>query len=68
MNKGRIKWFDPKKGYGFIEYDNGKDIFVHYSEILTNQKFKKVDRGDLVEFDLIDGPKGLQAKKVLVVN
>lgn len=68
MPKGKVKWFDIKKGYGFVQWKNGQDVFIHYSEIQTKAKFKKLDQGDVVEFDLIEGNKGLQAKNVVVVK
>ncbi|MDI6779338.1 MAG: cold shock domain-containing protein [Bacteroidota bacterium] len=68
MSRGKVKWFDVKKGYGFIEWEKGKDVFIHYTEIQTNSEFKKVNEGDIVEFELIEGNKGLQAKKVIIVK
>lgn len=68
MPKGKVKWFDAKKGYGFVAWENGKDIFIHYTEIVTKANFKKLDQGDLIEFELVEGNKGLQAKKVFVVR
>ena len=68
MSRGKVKWFDAKKGYGFIQWEDGKDVFIHFTEIQTNQPFKKVEEGDLVEFELTEGAKGLQAKKVMVVR
>lgn len=65
--KGKVKWFNESKGYGFIEQEGGKDIFVHYSAI-QNAGFKTLKEGDLVEFEVVDGPKGLQASKVTKVS
>lgn len=67
MNRGKVKWFNESKGFGFIEQDGGKDIFVHYSSILSSG-FKTLTEGDVVEFDVVEGPKGLQASKVTKVN
>jgi cold shock protein len=63
MEKGTVKWFDRKKGYGFILRENGQDIFVHYSS-LQGDGFKSLNEGDNVEFDVEDGPKGKQANNV----
>ena len=64
--KGNVKWFNNDKGYGFIEYVEGEDIFVHYSAI-KQQGYKTLSEGQLVEFDLIRTEKGLQAVNVAVV-
>jgi cold shock protein len=64
MVKGKVKWFDSKKGYGFISQDNGKDVFVHFSSIKTEKDFKTLDKGQEVAFEVIDGKKGLQAINV----
>ncbi|MGI6620828.1 MAG: cold-shock protein [Bacillota bacterium] len=61
--QGRVKWFNAQKGYGFIQRDGGPDVFVHYSAILE-EGFRTLNEGDLVEFDIIEGPKGLQAANV----
>jgi len=61
---GRVKWFNNTKGYGFIQQDNGEDVFVHYSAI-QEQGFKSLDEGQPVEFEIIQGPKGPQAEKVI---
>lgn len=64
---GRVKWFNNKKGYGFIEYNNDEDIFVHYSSIEFNG-YKTLSEGDLVKYELLKTEKGLQAQKVLQVS
>ena len=62
MTQGTVKWFNGEKGYGFISPDDGSaDVFVHYSAIQSDG-FKKLDEGDKVEFEVEEGPKGLQAK------
>ena len=61
--KGTVKWFDSKKGYGFISDEEGKDIFVHYSGI-AGDGFKTLDEGQAVTFDLVDGKRGKQAENV----
>lgn len=63
MAKGKVKWFNAKKGYGFISTDEGKDVFVHYNEI-RSEGFRTLDEGDDVEFELNSGPKGEHATNV----
>jgi len=65
--KGTVKWFDPKKGYGFITKEDGEDIFVHWSA-LQMDGFKTLQEGQTVEFDVVDGRKGPQAANVKVVD
>ena len=64
MAKGFVKWFDTKKGYGFIKQPEGEDVFVHYSGIVGDG-FKSLRAGEEVEFEVTSGPKGPQATNVL---
>ncbi len=61
--QGKVKWFNAEKGFGFIERDGGKDIFVHFSAIQMDG-FKTLDEGQMVEFDIVEGERGLQAANV----
>ena len=65
--RGKIKWFNNEKGYGFIEYTENEDIFVHYSAIVKDG-YKTLNQGDIVEFNLIETTKGLQAQHVIEVS
>ena len=68
VSRGKVKWFNEKKGFGFIvEHEGGPDIFVHYTAI-TSEGFKTLAQGEEVEFTLTDGPKGPQAANVVRVN
>ena len=64
MSTGRVKWFNATKGYGFIEQDGGEDVFVHYSQI-QDEGFKSLNQGQDVEFEVMNGEKGLQARNVV---
>jgi CspA family cold shock protein len=61
---GKVKWFNAEKGYGFISTEDGKDVFVHYSQIQL-EGYKSLDEGQAVEFEINDGPKGPQATNVV---
>ena len=61
--QGKVKWFNAEKVFGFISQENGSDIFVHYSQI-HEAGYKTLEEGQLVEFDLVVGEKGLQAQNV----
>ena len=67
MAKGRVKWFNEQLGFGFISKDDGNDVFVHFSAI-KRDGFKSLDEGDEVEFEVSQGPKGLQAGNVVVLG
>ncbi len=62
--KGLVKWFNAAKGYGFIQRSSGEDVFVHYSAIQTSG-YRTLDNGAEVEFEVKQGPKGLQAENVV---
>jgi CspA family cold shock protein len=64
---GRVKWFNDQKGFGFIEVQSGKDVFVHHSAI-TGEGFKSLKEGDEVEFEVSQGPKGPQATNVRLIS
>ena len=63
MAEGTVKWFNDNKGYGFIERPGEKDIFVHHTAI-QGEGFKSLREGDKVEYEVVDGPKGPEAKNV----
>ena len=65
--KGKVKWFNEKKGYGFITMEDGKDLFVHLSAI-QGSGFKSLQEGDSVECEVAKGPKGPQAANVKVIQ
>ena len=63
MATGKVKWFDTEKGYGFIEQEDGDDVFVHFSAI-EGDGFKDLEEGQEVQFEVVEGEKGLQAEEV----
>jgi cold shock protein len=65
MATGKVKWFDTKKGFGFIQQEGGADVFVHYTSI-SGGGFKNLEEGQAVEFELVDSPKGPKAANVVV--
>ncbi|MDN4608692.1 cold shock domain-containing protein [Sporosarcina thermotolerans] len=67
MYQGKVKWFSNEKGYGFIETDNGEDVFVHYTGIMSDG-FKTLDEGQTVSFEIIEGNRGPQAANVLSIS
>ena len=67
MARGTVKWFNAEKGYGFISVEGQKDVFVHFSEIESASGYKTLEEGQSVEFEVVKGEKGLQARKVRAV-
>jgi CspA family cold shock protein len=63
MQEGKVKWFNPRKGYGFIATGDGREVFVHYSDVVA-EGYKTLDEGDVVLFDVVEGEKGLRATNV----
>ena len=64
MNNGTVKWFNAEKGFGFIERENGGDVFVHFSAIVEDG-YKSLEEGQSVEFDIVEGERGEQAANVV---
>lgn len=67
MPIGKVKWFNETKGYGFIEYEGGKDVFVHFSAI-SGEGYRTLPEGAKVEFDIVQDAKGPRAGKVTVIS
>ncbi|MEL7648162.1 MAG: cold-shock protein [Sedimentibacter sp.] len=66
MKKGKVKWFDAAKGFGFISCEDGKDVFVHFSAIVSGG-FKTLEEGQSVSFEIVEGARGPQAANVTVI-
>ncbi|MBT4137695.1 MAG: cold-shock protein [Candidatus Latescibacteria bacterium] len=66
MAQGTVKWFNDSKGFGFIEQEDGEDVFVHFSAV-QGEGFKTLAEGDRVEFEIQQGPKGLQSANVMKI-
>lgn len=66
MEQGTVKWFNDAKGYGFLSRPNGEDVFVHFSAVQSSG-FRSLSEGQAVQFDVVKGPKGLQAENVQVL-
>ena len=66
MEQGTVKWFNDAKGFGFISRQNGEDVFVHFSAIQSNG-FRSLPEGQAVQFNVVKGPKGLQAENVTIL-
>lgn len=64
---GTVKWFNNAKGFGFINQETGEDVFVHFRAI-AGEGYKTLDQGQMVEYNLVDGPKGLQAEEVAKIS
>lgn len=67
MPVGRVKWFSDSKGYGFIEQENGEDVFVHFS-VIQGRGFRSLKEGQIVQFDIEKTPKGLRAENVRIIG
>ena len=67
MNNGTVKWFNAEKGFGFIEREDGNDVFVHFSAI-AEEGYKSLEEGQKVEFDIVEGDRGEQAANVVKCN
>ena len=67
MAKGKVKWFDPKKGFGFVLNDQGEDVFIHYTSI-EGDGFRCLRNGQVVEYEELDSDKGLQGRNVTIAE
>lgn len=65
MTKGKVKWFNPKKGYGYITIEEGNDVFVHFTALEDNGEFRTLEEGQEVEFEIVEVEKGPQAANVV---
>lgn len=68
MNRGTVKFFNNSRGYGFITMEDGTEIFVHWTGIVSDKKFKSIAEGQTVEFEITDGEKGKQAINVTIIE
>ena len=68
MSEGTVKWFNTQKGFGFIATSDGRDVFVHYSDISGDDGYKALEENDSVTFEIVKGEKGLRAENVVVVS
>ncbi len=68
MPQGKVKWFDSKKGYGFIVTSDGKEAFVHFADVISDDSYKTLSEGAEVEFELLDDKKGLKATNVKLIK
>ena len=68
MPMGQVKWFSNNKGFGFLAQEGGDDVFVHYSAISNQEKYKTLEEGQQVTFDIVQSPKGLAASNVIVTG
>lgn len=66
--QGRVKWFNNEKGYGFIEWEGGEDVFAHYSSIDAEDRFKTLHKGDVVAFEIEDSEKGPKAVRIQCIR
>lgn len=67
MHQGKVKWFNNEKGYGFIEYNDGEDVFVHFTGI-QGEGFRTLEEGQSVTFEIIEGNRGPQAASVYLIS